>query len=166
MRDEDVLEIARYALKTSDESLTEQYDEVQSVRLRASFLITVNALSSTLFAQLLDAQLQIDFFLAAAVILFVVCNVVCLLVMMPSGTWRITKSGRKIVEQFLDTKPDLTAGEVLGILAIKADEDQVRNEGIVSAAHTQFFYAVVAFAASTVCWLFNLGIPSLFMEGP
>ena len=65
---EDALEIAKYSLKTGDESVTEQYEEVQSVRLRASFLITVNALSATLFAQLLPNTEKVSLLLALAIL--------------------------------------------------------------------------------------------------
>lgn len=165
MTKQDLLEIARYALKTGDESVTEQYEEVQSIRLRASFLITVNALSSTLFSQFLGKPFETDILLAGAVIFFVACNVFALLVMMPNGTWRITKSAGRIVEDFIDNNPGLSAGQVFGILAIKTDEDQIRNERIVASAHSTFLFAVCTFAASTVCWLLHLGFPLLAMGG-
>lgn len=161
----DLLEIARYALKTGDESVTEQYEEVQSVRLRASFLITVNALSSTLFSQFLNKPLETDILLAGAVIFFVACNLFSLLVMTPTGSWRITKRAGKIVEDFIDNNQGLSADQVFGILAIKTDEDQVKNERIVASAHSTFLFAVYTFAVSTVCWLLHLGIPQLAMGG-
>lgn len=152
LSEKDLLEVARYALKTGDESVTEQYQEVQSIRLRASFLITINALSATFFGQL-SAPIELDLLLALAVAMFVGCNLFCVLLMMPSGTWRITKSGGEIIESFTGRDHGLSAGEVLSILAIKTDEDQVKNEEIVRRTHDQFFAAIICYAFSTVAWI-------------
>ncbi|MBF9044662.1 hypothetical protein HKCCE4037_15060 [Rhodobacterales bacterium HKCCE4037] len=162
--EDDLLEVARYALKTGDESVTEQYQEVQSVRLRASFLITVNALSATFFGQL-SAPVSVDLFLSFAVGMFVLSNVFCVLLMMPSGTWRITKSGGEIIDTFATGEHGLSAGKILSILAIKTDEDQVKNELIVRQTHDQFFAAAVCYAASTVAWLFHTGALLGFVAG-
>ena len=79
--EDDLLEVARYALKTGDESVSEQYEEVQSVRLRASFLVTLNALSSTLFViSSCPSQFLSVYYSVLAVMSFVVCNILSLLV--------------------------------------------------------------------------------------
>ena len=84
---------------------------------------------------------------------------------MPSGRWRITKSGEKIVREFLDGEAKITAADTFAVLAIKTDEDQVKNERLVADAHSKFTFAVFAFAASTVLWLFELGIARVLAIG-
>ncbi|WP_058239136.1 hypothetical protein [Shimia marina] len=164
MGEKDLLEIAKYALKTGDDSITEQYQEVQSVRLRASFLITINALSSALFVEITGSFVA-SFVTALAILGFVACNLFCIRVMIPSGDWRLTKSGGQIVRSFVDNNQHLKAYQVLGILAIKTDEDQTENEKIVRRAHENFRYASYSFAASTIFWIMNTGLLRYLMEG-
>ena len=156
--DDELLDVAKYALKTADESVSEQYLEVQSIRLRASFLITANALTSTLFATLLSDDYNIDFYIAMAVVSFVVCNYFCIYLMLPKGSWRIGKYGKLIVEDYIDLNDRVHPTVSFSILAIKADEDQMKNETIVEAAHDAFFYAMIFFVVSSIFWLVYFGL--------
>lgn len=163
--EDQLVKITEYALKTGDESVSEQYEEVQSIRLRASFLITANALSATLFSQFLPETMEMTLILAFAIVAFTISNFFCVFVMIPNSKWRITKSARQIIEDFVDADVNLTAGKILGVLAIKTDEDQLKNETIVSSAHSMFFFASFFFVVSNICWLFHLGALTAVLNG-
>lgn len=144
--------IAAYALAVADKSVDEQYAEVQSVRLRASFLLTVNALSAAFFVQLTSIHASYAVLLSLAIASFCVCNLLCVYLMMPTGNWRITKSGGKIVDDFIDVSTPFSATQAFSVLAIKTDEDQTANEIVVRRAHSSFFFAVVVFVSGTISW--------------
>lgn len=148
----DKTNVARYMLDVADASLRDQYEEVQSIRSRSSFLVAANTLTATIFTQIIDDNVATNGLYWLAIVAFVVCNLLSALILLPIGRWPLLKDQELIYDEYI-LDDSMTERDVFAVLAHKAEASRKTSEGLVLINIAAFAIAVVLFFISNAFWI-------------
>jgi hypothetical protein len=143
------------ALEESMRALESQSEALDDLRSRTGILLTALALTASfLGARALDDS-GFDFLNWVALIFFAIAGVVCLLILLPWGDWRLTHDANKVLEEFVDKD------EPLDVMRREMAETNQTNWGMnkTKLRRLQWLFrgAVLLLVLQVGFWLASLG---------
>ncbi|MFA8442275.1 hypothetical protein [Yoonia sp.] len=152
-----------YLLRDVEAAIKNQSDTLQNIRVRNSYILTLNGLVISLFGSdfLLRArttenafsQGNIDAFGVLAILAAITSLVCCLKILLPYNGWVFSHDPEVFLAEFVFTEDDVNEFDVTTQVIFMRNDHYNTNKDKLSGFHSLFFFGVILAFLQILFWL-------------
>ncbi|MCF2904468.1 hypothetical protein L0666_05675 [Octadecabacter sp. CECT 8868] len=157
------LQLVNYALADVENALRDQSSTLHNLRIRTSYLLTLNGLVLSFFARdffsigrvATNNAEQSDSLLIGwiAIGFAVVAVVLCIMILIPKGGWVFSNSTKDFLEKYVFVDEEVDELESKAMVSLMRFDHYKLNEGKLTALQSLFLFAAILVFCQMLFWI-------------